>query len=459
MHPLIAHHLVYRFIERCRGEYTTKVLAETKDIPLQPPETLQTLQYQKLENTIKTAGRLIPYYQSTFNAANIEIDSLDIREDMNKLPILSKKEVRTHPERFIYPARKSRTSREVTSGTSGQPLVVIKDRVKSAHIRATMFRFYQQYGISIGDRQARFWGVPSNNRDHVQERLKDSLANRVRLSAFNLSETEMNSFLKRLKRFKPAYFYGYPSVLARFAEWITESGKSVDGIDLSVIISTGEILYPLQRQQIQSTFRCSVADEYGTTEAGVLAFECPNGRMHINADHIFLEIHNPNNEGVGEILITELNNPYNPLIRYRVGDLAKRSNETCNCGNHFPLLENIQGRDSSFVVTPKGTYVNDAILEYILRKGIAKFQGIQTERQSLVIKIIKNRDFDSHLMTTYLNKLYSYLGEDMEIYIKFVDHIPADRSGKFRYFISPLLESKKNDPLSPLTEQKSRVSG
>ena len=72
-----------------------------------------------------------------------------------------------------------------------------------------MYRCYHQYGIKIGSKQARFWGVPISVKYILKERLKDIISNRIRLSAFDIHEKSLLDFTEKLKRFQPRYFYGY----------------------------------------------------------------------------------------------------------------------------------------------------------------------------------------------------------------------------------------------------------
>ncbi|HNR66952.1 MAG TPA: hypothetical protein PKN04_02755 [bacterium] len=440
MNTFLAKNIVYPLIGRARGEKTVRVLREIRSVPLWAPDEIEALQRHKLLHVLHLAQESIPHYQQSFERTGIDVRLFKAPKDLDNIPILTKESVRKNIDRLCNPNQRTRKSCEVTSGTSGQPLMVIKDRHKSAYIRAVMFRGYEQFGISYGDKQVRFWGVPSKRKSFYIEKLKDILANRIRLSAFHMRADEMSRFLRTMVEFKPDYFYGYPSALSRFAQWIQEKGLSLHGLKLSVIISTGEVLYPLQRQLIENLFQCHVANEYGTTEAGVLAFECPQGQLHINSDHVLLQIQPLNGQtGAGRILLTELNNDYNPLIRYDVGDIGSISPQRCTCGNNFPLLAELHGRQSSFIVTPENDYVNDAILEYILRTGVHKFQGIQKDKHDLTIKVVKNKDWTSKLYETYVHQLKKALGQNMRIEFQFVDSIDFEESGKFRYFISHLL--------------------
>jgi phenylacetate-CoA ligase len=398
-----------------------------------------------LHSIITYAYENIPFYKNLYDHYKINIGKLNLPEDLRHLPIIEKEDFQKHYEAF-FPYRLNssfakifnRFDIEATSGTTGIPLRIAKDRQKSAYIRATMFRFYSIYGISIGEKQARFWGVPVKRTDRLKEKFKDLCANRIRISAFALYNENFSRIYESILSFKPKYFYGYPSVIYEFAKWIDDNlGSQQPPIEsLKCIITTGEILYEHHRQLMKRIFGCPVINEYGSTEFGVIAFECPRGKMHINADHVFVETIPSKWTGINEIVITELNNFFNPLIRYRLGDMGSVRQGGCNCGWTFPILEEIAGRTRSFIVTPDGRSVNHVVLGYTLRKGIKNFKGIQISKNLVKINFVRDKDFSERLLSKYERRLRKFLGNQIQIIFEEVDNIERTKSGKYAYFES-----------------------
>ena len=108
-------------------------------------------------------------------------------------------------------------------------------------------------------------------------------------------------------------------------------------------MSTSENLYDFQRKTIEQAFDCPVINEYGR-DAGIIAYECPKGRMHISAENMIVEIldiqtNQPVEPGKpGLVVITDLNNFSMPRLDIRLGDVAALSKEGCECGRTLPLL-------------------------------------------------------------------------------------------------------------------------
>jgi phenylacetate-CoA ligase len=442
MNEWFAKNLVYNFLQFSRGEKIFHYLKEINHIPALSYDDIRQIQLNKLRNIIKTAYDDIPFYRNLYKKYGIHPNHIDLPKDINFLPIITKPIVHRNYSQLVNNNIKKRVSKELTSGSSGDPITVLKHREKSGYGRAVMFRCYMQYGIDIGHKQARFWGVPISSRDSLKEKCKDMIVNRIRLSAFDIHDNSMHSFTDKLLRFQPRYFYGYPSVLHKYATWIFENNIDINLLNLNAIITTGEILYPFQRKTIHRVFGCPVVNEYGSTEVGLIAFECKKGKMHVNSDHVYLESVNDNNTlEPGDMIVTELNNQFNPLIRFKIGDRGSISEKGCDCGINFPVISSIAGRDSTFIVTPDGRYINDAILEYAFAQGIKKFRAVQKYRDAIDIKIVKTKDLTDRVMEEYNKKLVKSLGDSMRINYEFVSEIKPERSGKLRYFISKLKET------------------
>jgi phenylacetate-CoA ligase len=445
MNEWFAKNVVYRSIQCIRRENVLKYLSNIRDIPRNSQAEIRKTQIEKLVRTLENAYTNIPYYQELFDHFGIVAGKASLPKDFSKIPVLTKEVFRQDSALFINKNYNQLVSEETTSGTVGNPLVIPIDRHKSAFIRAVMYRNYGWYNIDVGDKQARFWGIPSAPKLHLRESLKDFCANRVRLSAFNISDDAFKQFVAKLRKFKPKYFYGYPSLLYKFSQWLSENQMAMNDLNLSAIICTGEVLYDFQRKGIESTFQCKVVNEYGTTETGIIAFECPYGNLHINSDHVYLEsVMSENLTETGSLVVTELNNYYNPLIRYKLGDLGNISEDSCKCGIGFPILKNLTGREGNFIVTATNKYIFSAILSYTFKDGIKQFQGIQNEKGELIIKIVRDEKLTDEMLMNYKRTLSHALGEQMRIVFDDVPHIETERSGKLRYFISNLKEQLKD---------------
>ncbi len=138
---------------------------------------------------------------------------------------------------------------------------------------ATTWRGYSWAGIEMGDRQARFWGVPLTERERLRAKLIDFIANRKRCSAFSFGREDMEKYTKRLLSFGPTYFYGYVSMLEAYANFFEQMGKRAP-FDPKCIVTTSEVLTEYHRRLFERVFSKRVYNKYGCGELGSVAHEC-----------------------------------------------------------------------------------------------------------------------------------------------------------------------------------------
>lgn len=367
-------------------------------------------------NYFVTPGNIYQYYTQAL--AHLPHDSNPIRDykDLVQLPILTKEMVRSYKNLMRSGAR--RTSVRSTSGSTGEPLIFFKDREATAYMDAVMYQTYSWCGIQIGNRQARFWGLPFDPKARLREQIKDFLMNRIRLSAFDISDRSLMAFYKKMLRFRPQYCYGYPSLMHEFACFLEGNGLSLHKLGLKAVIVTGEQVIMQQLKVIEQVFAAQVVNEYGCTEVGVLAFQCKKGKMHVMAPNIILEVIKDGKQVTdeeGEIYVTELNAKEMPFIRYRIGDIGVLSSELCTCGVNFPVVKIITGRMDDYILTPEGERVYDAIFAYTFKHGIKVFRAVQEKINLINIYAVIDSDYSKTTEIEYIKKLKKYISKILNL--------------------------------------------
>ena len=169
--------------------------------------------------------------------------------------------------------------------------------------------------------------------------------------------------------------------------------------------------------------------------------------MHVLAQNIYLEIvdddGNPLPSGVtGRILITELHSVHVPFIRYSLGDKGALSPNPCSCGRSYPVLSVEAGRIDSFIVTPSGKKVYDAVLAYAFKNTFKKFRGYQRHYDLVEVEYIPADGCDMKVLDGLQRTLKEYLGDEVRVEFTQVEEIHLTRSGKAQYFVSELPENR-----------------
>lgn len=380
---------------------------------------------------------LIEAYTAPFYYGRYDLDSLlklkgkdFLKAFRDSVPVLEKQDLIKF-QNELRTKKSGRTSLKTTGGSTGEPVTVYKNSLGLTCERAATWRAYEWAGISIGDKQARFWGVPHSKKNRIKAGLIDFVANRQRFSAFDLDEVALANITSKIIRFKPRYLYGYVSAIRTLAEYVLARNEP-DEWPFSVIITTSEVLTNKDRDIIRQAFHKPVFNEYGCGEVGSIAHECQEGNLHIMAENIYLE-----QDVSGELIITDLHNQVMPLIRYKVGDFATLSDENCKCGVTLPILKNIGGRAYDLIETPEGRKIHPESVIYIFEElqrelGCFKqFQVVQSGHELLVNLVpegVWNSDNEKRIKHELLNKISS----GMIIKVNQTKSISRERSGKMR---------------------------
>ena len=309
---------------------------------------------------------------------------------------------------------------------------------------AAKWRATRWWGVDIGDPEMVVWGSPIElgAQDWVR-RMRDKVLRTQLLPAFEMSDAKVDGFIAAIRRQRPRMLFGYPSALTHIARHAQKRGVAMDDLGIKVAFVTSERLYDDQRATIARVFGCGVANGYGGRDAGFIAHECPSGGLHLTAEDLIVEIIGPDGRPVpdgqpGEIVTTHLATRDFPFIRYRTGDVAVLDTAACACGRGLPLIKEIQGRSTDFVVAADGTVMHGLALIYILRDlpGVQSFKIVQESLESTTVQLVVDERFERARCGDIVTAFQRRLGAGVAVDLQFVDSIAPEKSGKFRYVVS-----------------------
>lgn len=436
---------VYYSVQWLRREPVVRCLRELTQTQFYSPEQLAEWQHERLRATVTHAMRTVPYYRSTFADIGRALDMPTFRRNFSRLPFLTKATLRDHMSELMSDDYRGPLSYKTTGGSTGEAVTIAKDRMATAHARGAMWRNYAWWGIDIGHRQGRFWGVPIRRSQRLRYRVIDLLSNRIRLSSFGFSDDDLRCYYTRLKRFKPVYLYGYASMIYEFAAFLRRERLS---FSVPLVITTSEVLYPHQKTLIQEVLRCRVVNEYGCGELGPVASECPEGGLHLMADNLYIEILTPGGTPAapgehGEVVATELHSRAMPLIRYRLMDSVEVSDAGCSCGRSLPTIKRVTGRAYDYLRSPSGKRFHGEKVMYLLEHlkhlglGVRNLQVRQTTPSTLKISVVPDTGFTPSVLEIIQRYFTDSLGA-IDVEFTMVDQVHRDPSGKFRVVSSDL---------------------
>ena len=407
------------------------------------PEQLQEFRIERLRKFLSDCENRVPYYREAFSRLDFQPARIQSLQALQEIPFLTKKIIRDRSD-ALKSERAIGLSRFNTGGSSGEPLVFWIGRERVSHDVAAKWRATRWWDVDIGDPEIVVWGSPIElgGQDRIRA-VRDKMLRTYLLPAFDMSESKLNGFIDQIIARRPKMLFGYPSVLWLIAQQAESSGKVLDNLGIKVAFVTSERLYDHQREKISSIFGCPVANGYGGRDAGFIAHQCPAGGMHITAEDIIVEIVDADGRVLppgetGEVVVTHMATSDFPFIRYRTGDVAALDEKLCSCGRSLPLLKQIEGRTTDFLVAQDGTIMHGLALVYVVRdvEGIENFKIIQESQDLTRIQIEVNPHFQTSDRKVIAAGVKKRLGEKVEIKIEQLDKIPAEKSGKYRYVVS-----------------------
>jgi phenylacetate-CoA ligase len=408
------------------------------------PKQIDDYQNTRLKRLIHHAYSTVPYYRELFNRIRLKPEDIKTKNDLSKIPVLTRDDVRTNLPKLLSTAFKQRDLvLGHTSGTTGSPLEFYWDINTCVYTNGVDWRQKQWAGVKYGDPIAVLLGrmiVPTSSTKPPFWRM-NYLHNQLWFSSFHMTIENLKHYLDKLIKFKPAAIEGYPSTVYILARYMVANGFS---LPLTAVFTSSETLYPVQREVIEKAFGCKVFDFYGLAERVLFATECEahSGR-HLNFEYGLTEIvdgtdHPVKNGKMGVVVSTSLQNLGMPFIRYKTSDVSQIRNQFCSCGRHMLLLDDITTKAEDIVVTPDGRMISPSVLTHPFKPmhNIEKSQIIQEEMNHIIIKIVKRPGYSENDTQTLLASFKERVGNDMDIMIEFVDDIPTTKSGKFRWVIS-----------------------
>jgi phenylacetate-CoA ligase len=407
-------------------------------------EELKSYQEERLRSVITHAYDTVPFYNESMKRLKMVPSDIKTISDLNKLPVLTKEDIKKNLGNLIS----SKFNRKDlihghTSGTTGSPLDVYWDIGMVVMNNAIDWRQKKWAGFSPGDPHAVILGrvvVPIEETRPPFWRM-NYIQNQLWMSAFHMSAANLPLYIDKIIRFKPKFLEGYPSTMYILANYLVNNNIS---IQLDAVITSAETLFPQQRETIEKAFKCKIYDFYGMAERVVFATECNvHDGKHLNLEYGITEIidknGNPADLGTpGKIVGTSLHNFGMPLIRYQTNDVTSIKPDKCECGLNHPLIESVTTKHEDIVITPDGRWISPSVLTHPFKpqKNIVESQIIQERSDLIIINIVKKEAFNENDKKSLLESLLERLGGAVEIRIEFVNAIPREISGKFRWVIS-----------------------
>jgi phenylacetate-CoA ligase len=415
----------------------------------------------KLSQVLADACRQSEYYRDLRLSRN---PGATAEAFLRQFPILTREQLREHFARIVVdPLRSEITSpRSVsrkrydwlvvkTGGTTGNPTSVVHDAQGRDWGRATRLFSAWQCGHPLGTRYFRLWGSEPDLlqiQAKLHLRIQRNLLGDVPMNAFRAKEAELRQHHATMMSHPEIdSLMAYVDAAVSLALFIEE--KNLPRPRLRTIMACAGTVTAEWRRILERVFGAEVFDKYGSRECCDMACECQehNG-LHVYSPNVYVEVVDEHGQACppgenGRLLITLLNNPSFPMIRYEIGDLAEWAEPgQCSCGLPWPRLKSLQGRADDMLTTEDGTLLSSVFVRHFVgvslnRQLIWEWQLEQTGPGQFVFRYIplKTEGLDDNLRKLKESFLLVF-GKSSSIEMQRVTEIPSSATGKIRWIIN-----------------------
>ena len=385
-------------------------------------------QLERLNTFLLFIQEHTPYYRKLFQEHDIRLPFTSL-DQLQTIPILEKETLRQQNEAFM--SEVDAPVRGRTGGTSGKSLQVAFMREDVQERMAHLDYFKELHGFHSGMRRASFTGrtlTAIDQKKPIFWRMNRPL-NQLLLSIFHMKEENFPAYIEELNRFRPAALDGTPTAMLEIALYLLKHDLRLD-FPLIAIFPTSETVTPEMRQLIEEAFQAPVFDQYGSSEGAPIISECRERKLHLHHETGIIEPYGD----LGEVVVTCFTTRGTPLVRYRIGDRMTLGREACTCGLNGPVIESIDGRGTSFIVSEKRGKVFEGDITTIARElpnSVLRLQVEQHELNHVTLRYIPDEQrFVPKHEKILLREMQKLLGSSMKVTLEPVQQMKQEPNGK-----------------------------
>ncbi|GGW44475.1 phenylacetate--CoA ligase family protein [Arenibacter certesii] len=385
---------------------------------------------EMLNHCIKT----VPFYRN-LGIADVNID---------QFPITNKNLIKKNPDAFLSESYKDKKKYYAsTSGSTGIPFTIIHNSDKKLRRTAEVHFFGDLAGHTLG---TGFIYIKIWNENNRKGKLTQKKENIIPIDVFKLDDQKIEKLLKRIKASNnPKSILAYASALDSIVKYLDRNPTDMIHAGVTSVIAMSETLEEYTKSALKKYFNCPVVSRYANIENGIIAQQTSEFQneflINLGSYHIeVLDLHEDTpakNGESGRIVITDLFNKSMPLIRYDTGDLGALGKKEEN-GRTYYIFEKIEGRKMDIIYNTRGEVLSSYFVSASMWKytELRQYQFIQNGKKEYEIKLNLEGHFQRE--KEMLQDLKTFLGDDAEVMVTYVEEIPLLASGKRKKVTSNL---------------------
>ena len=408
-------------------------------------DELRNFRERCLRDQVRHAYECVPYYRRIFQQAGLDPREIRGLDDLGRIPLTARGDLQTLPveETVAQGTDVQKLCVHRTGGSTGEPMNIRRTWTEDRVLQAFRLRVLGKFGMGLTDRRAAVCNAQGYPRSFY-----------MRLGL--LPNTEVHclwppeQILERLRDVRPDILTGYPGTLSWLAGFVSDEDRRL--IRPRLISTDSEVLTADMRARITGAFRAPLVDFYDSHQFNLIAWECAaSGGYHVADPTVIVEvIHESGRPALpgeeGELVGTALHSWTAPLIRFRLGDVVTRGEDSCPCGAPNSTLTHMQGRIADRFVLPSGRSIHPYVLVSPLMRcapWVRRYQIVQTELGCFRIQVVPmpGTNPSSGALAEVERELVAALAEPVRVEATLAEQIAPAKNGKFRPYYSLVPDS------------------
>ena len=390
-------------------------------------------QDKRVQALVKKAYK-IPFYRARFDAAGVKPSDIRCGDDLAKLPLLTKDELRSWMNEEAKNPKYDNWFHDTTSGSSGVPLMVLVSPREKAYNMANWFRVMQVAGYNP------FLGKTMSRKSaHSITGGSDTFLQHfgiLRRGFVNQYDTERN-IVKQINKYKPDFLYMNKSEFMRICLYCKQ--HKVKLRKPKFYCPTGEKIDDTARKLFREILGPGIIDSYGTAETGAAMVRLFDSKEYVvHNDTFVVNIYDENGKPAteGNIVITPLYKTDLPLINYAIGDRG-----TCEVRDGVRFITSVQGRMNDVFRYETGEVTTFFEIAPIIAhfEDVFQIRFIQEDYGKIHVQCVQNKEISKRttkeLEEELTQKLNAKFKHPFEIEYEWMDAIPPDKNGKLRMIV------------------------
>ncbi|WP_343003418.1 hypothetical protein [Clostridium sp. 2218st1_F5_2218SCRN_220325] len=383
----------------------------------------RNIQLKKLKDHLCYAYENTSYYKKLFDEIGFNPYLFKNEEELNKIPLLTKKDIISNYEDFIS---KENINYYISStgGSTGKPLRIYLEKDSIYKEKAFIYNHWSKLGYDYKESKiATFRGVDFKGRIKKY----NPLYNEIILNPMKLNEKNIDMYVREINNFKCQYIHGYPSAIYNFCKIISKNNIKLD-ISIQGVFFISENVYNEQRDFIEKILKCKTLSFYGHSERLVFAEE-KNRYYKFNDLYGYTEIIDIDN--VNRIVCTGFLNKKMPLIRYLTDDAVEEIDGSYKILGH---------RNKNVLIGRNDEEISMATMEFHSNvfERVKSYQFEQYEKGKLLFNIVPENILDDCDIENIQKELNKKLNGIIEYKINIVDKVKVTSRGKFDILIQQI---------------------